>query len=148
MKLTLFIFLNFSVAFISDVILRFLSTQNINPIITSLKPYFKNKSIMYAGFLAGLTIVSALLISLSVCYLYFGFLIPSNYNEMIYFLLISFILGYIIDYLIYKWQLFGKSLNQYYQLAGAGFWGSLAFLFSIIISYILLYLIDKYLFLF
>ena len=148
MKLTLFIFLNFCVAFISDVILRFLSTQNINPIITSLKPYFENKSIMYAGFLAGLTIVSALLISLSVCYLYFGFLIPSNYNEMIYFLLISFILGYIIDYLIYKWQLFGKSLNQYYQLAGAGFWGSLAFLFSIIISYILLYLIDKYLFLF
>lgn len=148
MKLTLFIFLNFSVAFISDIILRFLSTQNINPIITSLKPYFKNKSIMYAGFLAGLTIVSALLISLSVCYLYFGFFIPSNYNEMIYFLLISFILGYIIDYLIYKWQLFGKSLNQYYQLAGAGFWGSLAFLFSIIISYILLYLIDKYLFLF
>ena len=148
MKLTLFIFLNFSVAFISDIILRFLSTQNINPIITSLKPYFKNKSIMYAGFLAGLTIVSALLISLSVCYLCFGFLIPSNYNEMIYFLLISFILGYIIDYLIYKWQLFGESLNQYYKLAGAGFWGSLAFLFSIIISYILLYLIDKYLFLF
>jgi len=148
MKLILFIFLNFCVAFISDVILRFLSTQNINPIITSLKPYFKNKSIMYAGFLAGLTIVSALLISLSVSYLCFGFLIPSSYNEMIYFLLISFILGYIIDYLIYKWQLFGKSLNQYYQLAGAGFWGALAFLFSVIISYILLYLIDKYLFLF
>ena len=148
MKLTLFIFLNFCVAFISDVILRFLSTQNINPIITSLKPYFENKSIMYAGFLAGLTIVSALLISLSVSYLCFGFLIPSSYNEMIYFLLISFILGYIIDYLIYKWQLFGKSLNQYYQLAGAGFWGALAFLFSVIISYILLYLIDKYLFLF
>lgn len=148
MKLILFIFLNFCVAFISDVILRFLSTQNINPIITSLKPYFKNKSIMYAGFLAGLTIVSALLISLSVSYLCFGFLIPSSYNEMIYFLLISFILGYIIDYLIYKWQLFGKSLNQYYQLAGAGFWGALAFLFSLIISYILLYLIDKYLFLF
>ena len=148
MKLTLFIFLNFCVAFISDVILRFLSTQNINPIITSLKPYFKNKSIMYAGFLAGLTIVSALLISLSVSYLCFGFLIPSSYNEMIYFLLISFILGYIIDYLIYKWQLFGESLNQYYQLAGAGFWGALAFLFSVIISYILLYLIDKYLFLF
>lgn len=148
MKLTLFIFLNFCVAFISDFILRFLSTQNINPIITSLKPYFENKSIMYAGFLAGLTIVSALLISLSISYLCFGFLIPSSYNEMIYFLLISFILGYIIDYLIYKWQLFGESLNQYYQLAGAGFWGALAFLFSVIISYILLYLIDKYLFLF
>lgn len=148
MKLTLFIFLNFCVAFISDVILRFLSTQNINPIITSLKPYFKNKSIMYAGFLAGLTIVSALLISLSVSYLCFGFIIPSSYNEMIYFLLISFILGYIIDYLIYKWQLFGESLNQYYKLAGAGFWGASAFLFSIIISYILLYLIDKYSFLF
>ena len=103
---------------------------------------------MYAGFLAGLTIVSALLISLSVSYLCFGFIIPLSYNEMIYFLLISFILGYIIDYLIYKWQLFGESLNQYYQLAGAGFWGASAFLFSIIISYILLYLIEKYSFLF
>lgn len=143
MKLTLFIIINFCVAFLSDIILRFLSKQNINPILTSLKLYFKNKSIIYAGFLAGLTIVSALLISISVSYLCYGFLMPSNYKELIYFLIISFILGYIIDYLIYKWQIFGKSLNKYYQLAGAGFWGAIAFLFSIIVSYLLLYLIYK-----
>ena len=48
MKYYTFIFINFIVSFISDIMLNDLAnskqTKYISPIITSLKPYFENKS--------------------------------------------------------------------------------------------------------
>ena len=56
---------------------------------------------------------------------------------MIKFILISFPLGYVIDIIIDKFKIFGNDLDLYYKIAGAGLWGALAFVFSIIISYII-----------
>ena len=62
----------------------------------------------------------------------FGFYVPLSNNELIKFLCIAFPLGYIIDIIIYKLNIFGKTLDLYYKIAGAGLWGALAFVFSII----------------
>ena len=51
--------------------------------------------------------------------------------------------GRIIDILIDEVKLFGNSLDKYYKEAGAGFWGAMAFIFSIIISLILLKLMKQ-----
>ena len=62
-----------------------------------------------------------------------GFYIPHNITELIKFIGIAFPLGYVIDIIIDKLKIFGNDLNLYYKTAGAGLWGALAFVFSIII---------------
>jgi hypothetical protein len=69
-----------------------------------------------------------------------GFYIPHNNNELIKFIGIAFPLGYAVDIIIDRFKIFGNDLELYYKIAGAGLWGALAFVFSIIISY----LIQKY----
>ena len=136
-----FIFINFVVSFISDIVLNDLAnlkqTKYISPIITSLKPYFKNKSIIESGFYAALTICLSLIFTTYINKLIFNFYIPNNNIQLFKFIILSFIIGYIIDILIDKTDLFGKSLHPYYKIAGAGFWGAIAFVFSIKISYII-----------
>ena len=56
----IFMFLNFTVSFMSDIILNDLST-NFN-IVTSLKSYFYKHSIIKSAFDAGMTILFALVI--------------------------------------------------------------------------------------
>ena len=58
-----FIFINFIVSFISDIILNDLSQSSYidSPIIKSLQPYFQKKSIVEAAFYAGLTVVLTLI---------------------------------------------------------------------------------------
>ena len=58
-------------------------------------------------------------------------------NELIKFVCLAFPLGYIIDIIIDKFKIFGNELDLYYKTAGAGLWGALAFVFSIIISYLI-----------
>jgi len=140
MKALLFIIIVFIVSALSDVLLNLLSrnslTQKYNlKIILSLKPYFKNKSMIQSAVYAGITIIVALLINMLISKNIFGFYVPRNNNELIKFLSIAFPLGYIIDILIDKLKIFGRSLDLYYKAAGAGLWGALAFVFSIIISY-------------
>ena len=136
-----FIFINFIVSFISDIVLNDLAnlkqTKYISPIITSLKPYFKNKFIIESGFYAALTICLSLIFTTYINKLIFNFYIPNNNIELIKFIILAFIIGYIIDILIDKTDLFGKSLHPYYKIAGSGFWGAIAFVFSIKISYII-----------
>jgi uncharacterized membrane protein YGL010W len=132
-KLYTFLLLNFIVAFVSDIILNDLST-NYN-IISSLKPYFRNESILVSAFYAGLTIEFGLLVTIMIYFSMFHKLLPNNATMVIYFCIIAFVVGYITDYLIYKWHIFGNRLDTYYKELGYGFWGSIAFLFSIFISY-------------
>jgi hypothetical protein len=66
-----------------------------------------------------------------------GFYIPHNNIELIKFIGIAFPLGYVTDIIIDKLKIFGSSLNLYYKVAGVGLWGALAFVFSIIISYLI-----------
>jgi len=140
MEVIIFIIINFIVSALSDVSLNLLSRNSLTKdynlkIILSLRPYFKNKSIVKCAVYAGITIVVALLINILISKKMFGFYIPHNNTELIKFILIAFPLGYAIDIIIDKLKIFGNDLDLYYKVAGAGLWGALAFVFSIIISY-------------
>ena len=148
MKAILFIIIVFIVSALSDILLNLLSKNQLTKeynfkIILSLKPYFKNKSMIQSAVYAGITIIFALLINMFISKTIFGFYVPHNNNELIKFLIIAFPLGYVIDILIDKFKIFGSSLNLYYKAAGAGLWGALAFVFSIIISYLIQKIIFK-----
>ena len=130
----LFLFINFSVAFVSDIVLNDLSIH-FN-LLKSLQPYFHNQSILKCAFDAGLTVVIALLITMLFSYYLFGFDVPNKSKQLIYFCILAFVLGYIIDIVIYKFKLF-NGLDNYYKIYGAGLWGGIAFVFSILISYFL-----------
>ena len=145
MKVVIFIIINFIISSISDILLNLLSRNDLIKnnnwkIILSLRPYFKNKSIIKSAIFAGITIVIALLINILISKNIFGFYVPHNNNELFKFIFIAFPLGYTLDILINYFGIFGKDLNLYYKVAGAGLWGSLAFIFSIIISYLIQYI--------
>ena len=128
-----FIFINFVVGFISDIVLNDLSTHfNFIP---SLKEYFYKQSILKCAFEAGLTIVVALIITMIVSKVLFRFFIPNNLYDLFKFIIVAFILGYILDIAIDKMKIFGNRLDAYYKALGAGLWGAVAFVFAIIISY-------------
>lgn len=146
MKSSGFILINFIVAFLSDVFLNDLTRKPLvnyhdSKVIKSLTSYFKDKSIYYSGILAAFTIIFALIVVMSVSKLLFGFWVPSTWIELLKFCLLAFPFGYLIDVLIDKLNIFGSSLDPYYNIAGAGLWGAVAFIFSIVISFI----IQKYL---
>ena len=92
MKIFTFILLNFLVGFISDIILNDLSTRI--DFLNSLIPYFNNKSIIVAGLLAGLTIVSAIIPLLFLSNLLFNFYIPGNLIELVKYLILAYIIGF------------------------------------------------------
>jgi len=149
MKAIIFIITVFIVSAISDIILNFLSKKSLTKkynlkIILSLNSYFKNKSMIQSAIYAGITIIIALLINMLISKNILGFFIPDNNNELIKFICIAFPLGYIIDVLIDKYKIFGNELNLYYKVAGAGLWGALAFIFSIIISYLIQKIMVKF----
>lgn len=127
LKIITFLLINFIVAFISDIVLNDLS---ISIPIPSLKPYFKNESIIKSAGVAGITIELALFISIFIYYLIFG-----TKQNIIYFCIIAFFIGFIMDKLIEKYKIFGTRLDDYYKKYGSGLWGAIALLFSILISY-------------
>ena len=129
--------IHFCVAFISDVVLNDLTRFNM---LKPLQPYFYQQSIIKCAFDAGLTVLVALVITMFFSYALFGFVVPSQLKQLLSFSLLAFVVGYILDVLIYKFKVFGNRLNEYYKAYGAGLWGSLAFVFSIAISY----MIQKY----
>lgn len=136
MKLYTFLLLNFIVAFVSDIVLNDLSKMyNNNTVFGSLKPYFKDKGIIMAGLYAGLTILFATIILTYITKFIFGYFVPSNMNELFKTLILGYILGYSIDKLIHWFDIFGPSLNHFYNIVGSGNSGALSFVFSISISY-------------
>lgn len=134
-----FIFINFMVSLFSDIILNDLANKKLyntkSKIILSLKEYFDNKSIIISGIYAGLTVIICLIFTGIISKFIFNFNLPDNLKNLFLFNILSFITGYIADILIDKFNIFGKSLDNYYKQAGAGFWGAIAFIFSINISY-------------
>ena len=135
----IFVLLNFFIGFFSDIVL------NITNFVPSLKPYFKNKTIMGSAFYAGLTIVVALLITEAVSSMIFGFSIPLQMEQFYKFIVLTAIVGYLADWYIYKAKVFGQDLDQYYKTLGIGFWGSAAFVFSVVASYFLIKVYQRYL---
>jgi hypothetical protein len=132
MKPITFILINFFVSFFSDIVLNDLS-KYIKP-LHSLESYFNNQSIIKCAFIAGLTVVIALLINMALSYLLFSFIVPNNLIQLTCFCILAFFIGYLIDIIIYKFNMI-DGLTNYYQVFGAGLWGAIAFVFSIIISY-------------
>lgn len=144
----LFILLNFIISAVSDVALNLIANmnniQNTSRIIAALKPYYKTKTMLKAAVYAGITIVIALIITMIITKILIGLVVPSNNMEVLKFIGIAFVTGFVIDKLIYKLKIFGDSLNEYYKEAGSGFWGALSFVFSITISYLLMQIIKNY----
>lgn len=62
---------------------------------------------------------------------------PTTWREITQISAIAFVVGYILDVAIDKMGLFGSSLEPYYDIAGSGYWGSFALIFSLLISFIL-----------
>tara|TARA_Y100000741_G_C18235415_1_gene551479 strand:+ start:482 stop:922 length:441 start_codon:yes stop_codon:yes gene_type:complete len=132
-----FIFINFIVSFISDIVLNDLSTLTQYKSIASLAPYFKDKYIVEAGVYAGLTIVVALIFLMIFSNSALGYYVPETGLQLAQYCCLAYILGYVIDVLIEKFSVFGTSLDKFYENVGSGHSGAFAFVFSIIISYFL-----------
>ena len=111
--------INFIIGFISDIVLNVLSRYNVTEILSSLLPYFKENGVLKSALLAGLTTYISAYITLVV----FGQSIIG-----------AFIVGYILDIIIDKYNIFGDSLKPYYKAAGSGLWGAIAIMFAMGIS--------------
>jgi len=136
-----FILINFLIAFFSDLFLNFLSKKNTTKTINALRSYFTHyDNAFLTALYAGLTVITVLIINMLLVKLLFGFYVPRNIKELIRFLSLAVPLGYFADVFIYKYKVFGKTLDAYYKVGGAGLWGAIAYVFSIVISYIILYI--------
>ena len=141
MKLFTFYLINFFLAFLSDIILNDLSKRRITDTITALRPYFRNHSILIAALYTSITVLLSILVVSLILYKLLNVTHPTNLKEICYFAILSFCVGFIVDILINKLNIFGSTLKQYYLIAGAGKWGGITVMFSVILSYI----IQKYL---
>ena len=136
----LFIIINFFVSYVSDNVLNDLSKYTPYKAFTSLAPYFKNKSIVVAGIYAGLTVVFATILLLLFNRLFLNTYLPESRSEFIITILTAYVIGYALDVFIYKMNIF-DNLQLFYKTVGAGNGGALSFLFSLIISFIVLKLV-------
>lgn len=119
--------------FLSDIVLNDLS----NHYVTSLRPYFYNQSIIKCAVDAGVTVLVDLAITMAISSILLGFSLPTSFTTLFYFCGIAFVIGYILDKLIYKLNIFGNRLTLYYKTYGSGLGGALAFVFAIASSYVI-----------
>lgn len=148
----LFVIINFCVAYVSDNVLNDLSKYSKIKVFTSLSPYFKKKSIVGAGIYAGLTVAVATILLITLYNVIFNSYLPntssfkySSSTFMVYFVffIIAYFIGYALDVFIYKMNIF-DNLQTFYNEVGAGNGGAISFLFSLILSFVILKLV-KYL---
>ena len=132
-----FILINFFVGFISDLVLNILSRSTYSPTsIRSLYSYFKHyDSPILTAIYAGLTVIAVLIPVMILSNIIFGFATPVDKIQLLKLLLLSFIFGYLADIIIYKYHIFGNNLDPFYKIAGAGFWGAMSLIFSILVSW-------------
>lgn len=142
----LFVIINFCVAYVSDNILNDLSKYSKVKAFKSLLPYFKKKSIVGAGIYAGLTVAFATIIVMIFYKIIFNTYLPDTKSLTYYFsvfmmyftfFVIAYIIGYALDVFIYKMNIF-DNLQPFYNEVGAGNGGAVSFLFSLIVSFVIL----------
>jgi hypothetical protein len=134
------LFLYFLIGFVADIVLNYLSRQSFAPAsVRALKVYFTRPGTKNVNFVsavnAGLTIVVALVFTMIFSKLIFQFSHPQALPQLFRFLVLAFPIGYVMDIFIYKTEWFGPTLNPFYKIAGAGFWGAIAYIFAIIVAY-------------
>ncbi len=147
----LFLLFNAKIAFLSDIILNILATRNIGFLekysfmksLKTLKPYFVNKSLFLAAFYALLTVIIIVGIIMKLFQIFYDKYLPENKKEIFIYLVLSFIVGYVGDILIYKLNIF-PLLKSYYKVVGKGLWGAIAIVFSVVISLIYLYIYKNF----
>jgi len=147
----LFLLFNSKIAFLSDIILNILATKKIKILekysfmdsLKTLKPYFENKSMFQAAFYALLTVIIIVGIIMKIFQIFYDKYLPETNKEIFIYLVLSFIVGYIGDILIYKLNIFPK-LKLYYRVVGKGLWGAIAIVFSVFMSLIYLYIYKNF----
>ncbi len=135
MKPTTFVFVNFLVSATADIVLNDLA--NRYNIFSSLKPYFREKTILGAAFLAGLTVAVSTAVLLPLSNVLLGFYVPSTFNQLVLFLALSYPLGFAIDKAIEKIAVFGPTLVPFYEKYGSVNSGAMAFIISLFMSFLL-----------
>ena len=137
----LFLLFNTKIAFFSDILLNILS-RHIKLFYT-LKPHFQNKSMFKAAFYALLTVIIIVGIIMKIFQIFYDKYLPETSKEIFIYLVISFIVGFIGDILIYKLNIFPK-LQTYYRVVGKGLWGAIAIVFSVFMALVYLYIYKNY----
>jgi len=140
---SLFLIFNAIIGFFSDIILNIIAKHDIYKPISTLKPYFENKSVFQAAFYALLTVVIIVGIIMKIFQIFYNKYLPETSNEYIIFIIVTFIIGYLADILIYKINIFPK-LQTYYRVVGKGLWGALAITFSVTVALIYLYIYNNH----
>ena len=147
----LFLLFNAKIAFLSDILLNILATKKIKFLekysfmnsLKTLKPYFVNKSMFQAAFYALLTVVIIVGIIMKLFQIFYDKYLPETNREIFIYLVLSFIVGYIGDILIYKLNIFPR-LQKYYRVVGKGLWGAIAIVFSVFMALFYLYIYKNY----
>lgn len=132
---SLFLVFNALVGFFSDIVLNIIAKHDIYKPITTLRPYFEDKTMFQAAFYALLTVVIIVGIIMKLFQIFYNKYLPETKKEIFIYFILTFIVGYIGDIVIYKLNIFPK-LKTYYRVVGKGLWGSLAILFSVVLSLI------------
>lgn len=140
---SLFLVFNALIGFFSDIVLNIIAKHDIYKPITTLRPYFENKTMFQAAFYALLTVVIIVGIIMKLFQLFYNKYLPETKKEYVIYFILTFIVGYIGDIVIYKLNIFPR-LKTYYRVVGKGLWGSLAILFSVVLSLIGLYIINNH----
>ena len=138
-----FSFILIIVTFFCDLGLNFLSRQSQSLVprsIKALKSYFDYyNNIALTGIYASITVLICYLITAEIVYLLFNLSVPNNIKQLFLFLFVAFFVGYIADIIIYKYKIFGTTLDLFYKEAGAGLYGAISFILAIVISYFIFY---------
>jgi H+/Cl- antiporter ClcA len=132
---SLFLVFNALVGFFSDIVLNIIAKHDIYKPITTLRPYFEDKTMFQAAFYALLTVIIIVGIIMKIFQLFYNKYLPETKKEYVIYFILTFIVGYIGDIVIYKLNIFPK-LKEYYKVVGKGLWGALAILFSVVLSLI------------
>jgi len=140
---SLFLVFNALIGFFSDIVLNIIAKNDIYKPITTLRPYFEDKTMFQAAFYALLTVVIIVGIIMKLFQIFYNKYLPETKKEIFIYLILTFIVGYIGDIVIYKLNIFPR-LKTYYRVVGKGLWGSLAILFSVVLSLIGLYIINNH----
>ena len=132
MKLSGFLLLTFVVAFICDVILNDLSRRT--KVLASIKPFYESGAITKLAIYSGIIISGATILLMLLFFMLFKKYLPTNMFEILIFFLMAYIWGYILDVIIDKTELLGKSIKPFYKEFGSGNSGAIAFMFMLVVS--------------
>ena len=127
----------FIVSMMSDVVLDYASTlHGANKALKALIPYYTKYGSILAPILAGVTVLTVYIINVVIFDIYVG-IFPHSSIKPFVFLSLAVILGILADFTIDTFHIFGDSLKQWYRLPFSYGWGFVAYLFALLISYII-----------